>query len=149
MPNSVKSPEKFWAKHAKRIDWFKAPTKIKNTSFAYDNVSIKWFEDGILNVSVNCIDRHLKKRGNQTAIIWEGDDPYYDKKITYNELYEQVCRFANVLKKNGAKKGDRVTIYMPMIPGSGLRDARLHADRRGSLGGVRRLLARFAGRPHQ
>ncbi|MBL8907843.1 MAG: acetate--CoA ligase [Rhizobiales bacterium] len=113
---SVKAPEKFWAKHAKRIDWFKAPTKIKNTSFAYDDVSIKWFEDGILNVSVNCIDRHLKKRGNQTAIIWEGDDPYYDKKITYNELYEQVCRFANVLKKNGCKKGDRVTIYMPMIP---------------------------------
>ena len=113
---SVKSPEKFWARQAKRIDWFKAPTKIKNTSFAYDDVSIKWFEDGILNVSVNCIDRHLKKRGNQVAIIWEGDDPYYDKKITYNELYEQVCRFANVLKKNGAKKGDRVTIYMPMIP---------------------------------
>lgn len=114
--DSVKSPEKFWARHAKRIDWFKAPTRIKNTSFAYDNVSIKWFEDGILNVSVNCIDRHLKKRGNQVAIIWEGDDPYYDKKITYNELYEQVCRFANVLKKKGCKKGDRVTIYMPMIP---------------------------------
>lgn len=113
---SVKSPEKFWAKQAKRIDWFKTPTKIKNTSFAYDDVSIKWYEDGILNVSVNCIDRHLKKRGDQTAIIWEGDDPYYDKKITYNELYEQVCRFANVLKKNGAKKGDRITIYMPMIP---------------------------------
>jgi len=113
---SVKSPEKFWAKHAKRIDWFKTPTKIKNTSFAYDDVSIKWFEDGVLNVSVNCIDRHLKKRGNQTAIIWEGDDPYHDKKITYNELYENVCRFANVLKRNGAKKGDRVTIYMPMIP---------------------------------
>ncbi|MBL8894412.1 MAG: acetate--CoA ligase, partial [Rhizobiales bacterium] len=113
---SVKSPEKFWARHAKRLDWFKTPAKIKNTSFAYDNVSIKWFEDGILNVSVNCIDRHLKKRGNQTALIWEGDDPYYDKKITYNELYEQVCRFANALKKNGVKKGDRVTIYMPMIP---------------------------------
>jgi acetyl-CoA synthetase len=113
---SVKSPDKFWAKHAKRIDWFKAPRKIKNTSYAYDNVSIKWFEDGILNVSVNCIDRHLKKRANQTAIIWEGDDPYYDKRITYRELHENVCRFANVLKRNGAKKGDRVTIYMPMIP---------------------------------
>jgi acetyl-CoA synthetase len=113
---SVKTPDKFWAKQAKRIDWFKAPTKIKNTSFAYDDVSIKWFEDGILNVSYNCIDRHLKKRGNQTAIIWEGDDPYYDKKITYNELYAHVCRFANVLKKNGVKKGDRVTIYLPMIP---------------------------------
>ena len=113
---SVKSPDKFWAKHAKRLDWFKAPAKIKNTSFAYDNVSIKWFEDGVLNVSVNCIDRHLKKRADQVAIIWEGDDPYYDKKITYRELYENVCRFANVLKRNGAKKGDRITIYMPMIP---------------------------------
>jgi acetyl-CoA synthetase len=113
---SIAAPDKFWAKHAKRIDWFKAPKKIKNSSFAYDNVSIKWFEDGILNVSVNCIDRHLKKRANQTAIIWEGDDPYYDKKITYRELYEHVCRFANVLKAHGVKKGDRVTIYMPMIP---------------------------------
>ncbi|MBK1869175.1 acetate--CoA ligase [Aestuariivirga sp. YIM B02566] len=113
---SITAPDKFWAKHAKRLDWFKTPKKIKNTSFAYDNVSIKWFEDGVLNVSVNCIDRHLKKRADQTAIIWEGDDPYYDKKITYRELYEQVCRFANVLKKQGVKKGDRVTIYMPMIP---------------------------------
>jgi acetyl-CoA synthetase len=113
---SVSAPDKFWARHAKRLDWFKVPKKIKNTSFAHDNVSIKWFEDGVLNVSVNCIDRHLKKRANQTAIIWEGDDPYYDKKITYRELYEHVCRFANVLKAQGVKKGDRVTIYMPMIP---------------------------------
>ncbi|MEP7173302.1 MAG: acetate--CoA ligase [Aestuariivirga sp.] len=113
---SVKAPDKFWAKHAKRLDWFKAPTKIKNTSFAYDKVSIKWFEDGVLNVSYNCIDRHLKKRANQTAIIWEGDNPYDDKKITYAELHAQVCRFANVMKRNGVKKGDRVTIYMPMIP---------------------------------
>jgi acetyl-CoA synthetase len=113
---SVKSPAKFWAKQAKRIDWFKAPTKIKNTSYAYDNVSIKWYEDGVTNVSVNCIDRHLKKRGNQTAIIWEGDNPYDDKKITYRELHEHVCRLANVMKKHGVKKGDRVTLYMPMIP---------------------------------
>jgi acetyl-CoA synthetase len=113
---SVKAPAKFWAKHAKRLDWFKAPTKIKNTSFAHDQVSIKWFEDGMLNVSHNCIDRHLKKRANQTAIIWEGDNPYDDKKITYAELHAQVCRFANVMKRNGVKKGDRVTIYMPMIP---------------------------------
>ena len=113
---SVKSPNKFWAKQAKRIDWFKAPTKIKNTSFAYENVSIKWYEDGVTNVSVNCIDRHLKKRGNQTAIIWEGDNPYDDKKITYRELHEHVCRLANVMKKHGVKKGDRVTLYMPMIP---------------------------------
>jgi acetyl-CoA synthetase len=114
--DSVKAPAKFWAKHAKRLDWFKAPSKIKNTSFAYEQVSIKWFEDGVLNVSYNCIDRHLKKRANQTAIIWEGDNPYDDKKITYAELHAQVCRFANVMKRNGVKKGDRVTIYMPMIP---------------------------------
>ena len=112
---SVKNPEKFWARHGKRIDWMKPYTKVKNTSFD-GKVSIKWFEDGQTNVSVNCIDRHLKKRGNQTAIIWEGDNPYDDKKITYNELYEHVCRLANVMKKHGVKKGDRVTIYMPMIP---------------------------------
>lgn len=112
---SIKDPEKFWAKHGKRIDWFKPYSKVKNTSFE-GKVAIKWFEDGVTNVSYNCIDRHLKKRGNQVAIIWEGDNPYLDKKITYNELYEQVCRLANVLKKHGVKKGDRVTIYMPMIP---------------------------------
>jgi acetyl-CoA synthetase len=112
---SIKDPEKFWAKHGKRIDWFKPFTKVKNTSFE-GKVAIKWFEDGVTNVSYNCIDRHLKKRGDQVAIIWEGDNPYLDKKITYNELYEQVCRLANVLKKHGVKKGDRVTIYMPMIP---------------------------------
>ena len=113
---SLKSPDKFWAKQAKRLDWFKAPTKIKNTSFAYDNVSIKWFEDGLLNVSYNCIDRHLKKRANQTAIIWEGDNPYDDRKVTYAEVYAHVCRFANVMKAHGVKKGDRVTLYLPMIP---------------------------------
>ncbi len=113
---SIKNPEKFWAKHGKRIDWFKPFKKVKNVSYDYPNVSIKWYEDGVTNVAYNCIDRHLKKRGNQTAIIWEGDNPYDDKKITYNELYEHVCRLANVLKANGVKKGDRVTIYMPMIP---------------------------------
>ncbi|RAZ74776.1 acetate--CoA ligase [Mesorhizobium atlanticum] len=113
--DSVKNPDKFWGKHGKRIDWFKPFTKVKNTSFD-GKVSIKWFEDGQTNVSYNCIDRHLKKRGDQTAIIWEGDNPYDDRKITYNELYAHVCRFANVLKKQGVKKGDRVTIYMPMIP---------------------------------
>ncbi|MGH6875009.1 MAG: acetate--CoA ligase [Aestuariivirgaceae bacterium] len=113
---SVKDPDKFWARQAKRIDWFKSPKKIKNTTFEYPEVSIRWFEDGVLNVSYNCIDRHLKKRRNQTAIIWEGDDPYYDRRITYGELYENTCRFANVLKKHGVKKGDRVTIYLPMIP---------------------------------
>ncbi len=113
--DSVKDPEKFWRKHGKRIDWFKPYTKVKNTSFE-GKVSIKWFEDGTTNASYNCIDRHLKKKGDQTAIIWEGDNPYDDKKITYNELYEHVCRLANVMKKHGVKKGDRVTIYMPMIP---------------------------------
>ncbi len=113
--DSVKNPDKFWGKHGKRIDWFKPYTKVKNTSFD-GKVSIKWFEDGQTNVSYNCIDRHLKKRGDQTAIIWEGDNPYDDKKVTYNELHEHVCRLANVMKKHGVKKGDRVTIYMPMIP---------------------------------
>jgi acetyl-CoA synthetase len=113
---SVEDPDRFWSRHAKRLDWFKPPTKIKNSGFDTPKVSIRWFEDGVLNVSYNCIDRHLKKRGDQTAIIWEGDDPYYDRKITYRELHEHVCRFANVLKKNGVKRGDRVTIYLPMIP---------------------------------
>ena len=112
---SVKNPDKFWGKHGKRIDWFKPYTKVMNASFS-GKVAIKWYEDGVTNVSYNCIDRHLKKRGNQTAIIWEGDNPYDDRKITYNELYDHVCRLANVLKKHGVKKGDRVTIYMPMIP---------------------------------
>jgi len=113
---SIKDPNGFWAEHAKRLDWIKAPTKIKNSSFAADNVSIKWFEDGVLNLAYNCIDRHLAKRGNQTAILWEGDDPKEDKKITYRELHAEVCHFANVLKALGVKKGDRVTIYLPMIP---------------------------------
>ncbi|MDF1599386.1 acetate--CoA ligase [Mesorhizobium sp. YIM 152430] len=113
--DSVKNPEKFWDKHGKRIDWFTPYTKVKNTSFD-GKVSIKWYEDGRTNVSYNCIDRHLKKRGDQVAIVWEGDNPYDDRKITYNELYAHVCRLANVLKARGVRKGDRVTIYMPMIP---------------------------------
>jgi len=112
---SIRDPDTFWARHGRRIDWFKPFTKVKNTSFK-GRVSIKWYEDGITNVAYNCIDRHLKSRADQTAIIWEGDNPYIDKKITYQELYENVCRLANVLKKNGVKKGDRVTIYLPMIP---------------------------------
>src|SRR5262245_60272473 len=115
---SVKDPNGFWGEQAKRIDWIKPFTKIENVSFAPGNVSIKWFEDGVLNVSYNCIDRHLAKRGDQTAIIWEGDDPKIDRKITYKELHAEVCKFANVLKSRGVKKGDRVTIYMPMIPES-------------------------------
>ncbi|NTF33248.1 acetate--CoA ligase [Rhizobium skierniewicense] len=112
---SVEDPEKFWGKQGKRIDWFKPYTKVKNTSFK-GKVPIKWFEDGLTNVSYNCIDRHLKTHGERTAIIWEGDNPYIDKKITYNQLYDAVCRLANVMKKHGVKKGDRVTIYMPMVP---------------------------------
>jgi acetyl-CoA synthetase len=112
---SIKDPNGFWAEQAKRIDWIKPFSKVKNTSYT-GNVSIKWFEDGSLNAAYNCVDRHLAKRGNQTAIIWEGDDPKDDKKITYRQLHADVCRFANVLKARGVKKGDRVTIYMPMIP---------------------------------
>ena len=111
---SIKDPDAFWSKHGRRIDWFKPFTKVKNTSFR-GRVSIKWYEDGVTNVSYNCIDRHLKSRGDQVAMIWEGDNPYIDKKVTYKELYENVCRFANILKKRGVKKGDRVTIYLPMI----------------------------------
>jgi acetyl-CoA synthetase len=114
---SVENPDKFWGKEGKRLDWIKPYTRVKNTSFAYPDVSIKWFEDGALNVSANCIDRHLKKRGKQTAIIFEPDDPAQDAKhISYRELHKAVCRLANVLKANGVKRGDRVTIYLPMIP---------------------------------
>ncbi len=113
---SVASPEAFWAEHGKRIDWMKPFTKVKNTSYAPDNVSIKWFEDGTTNVSYNCVDRHLAKRGDQVAIIWEGDDPKDDAKITYRQLHAHVMKWANVLKSQGVKKGDRVTIYLPMIP---------------------------------
>jgi acetyl-CoA synthetase len=113
---SIKDPDKFWAKEAKRIHWMKPFKKVKNATFGPGQVSIKWFEDGKTNAAYNCIDRHLKKRGKQVAIIWEGDDPKDDKKITYKELHAEVCRFANVLKKRGVKKGDRVTIYLPMIP---------------------------------
>ncbi|HOV04020.1 MAG TPA: acetate--CoA ligase, partial [Kaistiaceae bacterium] len=113
---SVEDPDGFWGEHGRRVDWMKPFTKVKNTSFAPDNVSIKWFEDGTLNVSANCVDRHLATRGDQVAIIWEGDDPADDKKITYKELSVHVQKFANVLLEQGVKKGDRVTIYLPMIP---------------------------------
>ncbi len=112
---STKDPEGFWREHAKRIDWIKPFTKVKDVSFTGD-VHVKWFHDGTLNASANCIDRHLKTRANQTAIIWEGDSPTEQKNITYAELHQSVCRMANVMKKHGVKKGDRVTIYLPMIP---------------------------------
>ena len=113
---SIADPSKFWGEHGKRIDWFKPYTKVKNTSFEPGKVSIKWFEDGTTNVAHNCIDRHLAKRGDQTAIIWEGDDPSESRAITYRQLHAEVSKFANVLKAHGVGKGDRVTIYLPMIP---------------------------------
>ncbi len=113
---SVDDPEGFWAEQAKRIYWFKAPTKIKHTSFDPHNVDIRWFEDGTLNASVSCLDRHLEKRGDQTAIIWEGDDPKDSKHVSYRELHAKTCQLANALKELGVGKGDVVTLYMPMIP---------------------------------
>ena len=113
---SASAPDEFWGYHGKRIDWIKPFTRVKNTCFDPGKVAIKWFEDGTTNVAMNCIDRHLATRGDQTAIIWEGDDPGDSKKITYRQLHDQVCRFANVLKKHGVVKGDTVTIYLPMIP---------------------------------
>ena len=113
---SLRDPDAFWGEHGKRIDWISPYTKVKNTLYSKEDVSIKWYEDGTLNACVNCIDRHLEARGDDIAIIWEGDEPDQDAKITYRQLYEQVCRFANVLKQQGVGKGDRVTIYMPMIP---------------------------------
>ncbi len=113
---SVEDPVGFWGEMGRRLDWIRPYTKVKHTSFDPHNVSIRWFEDGTLNVSANCIDRHLKTRADQVAIIWEGDDPKDHELITYRQLHERVSRFANVLKAHGVKKGDRVTIYLPMIP---------------------------------
>src|SRR5208337_1897574 len=113
---SVADPESFWADEAGRIDWIKPFTRVKDTSFGPGSVSIRWFEDGTTNVAQNCIDRHLLRLKNHTAIIWEGDDPKDSKHITYQELHDEVCRLANVLKAHGVKKGDTVTIYLPMIP---------------------------------
>ena len=113
---SVDDPEAFWAEQGKRIDWIKPYTKIENVSYDAKDLSIKWYEDGTLNAAANCLDRHLETRGDQTAIIFEGDEPSDSRHITYRELHEEVCKFANVLKARGVKKGDRVTIYMPMIP---------------------------------
>ncbi|MED5300538.1 MAG: acetate--CoA ligase [Pseudomonadota bacterium] len=113
---SINDPENFWAEHGQRIDWIKPYTRIKDVSYSEKDLHIKWFYDGTLNVSSNCLDRHIEKRGDQTAIIWEGDDPKEDKRISFKELHSEVCKFANALKELGVKKGDRITIYMPMIP---------------------------------
>jgi acetyl-CoA synthetase len=117
---SIADPERFWDEHGGRIDWFRPFTSVKNTSFGGPGTSgevfIRWFEDGVTNAAYNCVDRHLERRGNQVAIIWEGDDPSESRRITYRELHAQVCRMANVLRNRGVGKGDRVTIYLPMIP---------------------------------
>ncbi|HHR6442672.1 TPA: acetate--CoA ligase [Providencia alcalifaciens] len=112
---SIQDPDGFWGEKGKIVDWIKPYTRVKNTSFDPGHVNIRWFEDGTLNLSANCLDRHLATRGDQTAIIWEGDDPTQSKNITYRELHHDVCQFANVLKKQGIRKGDVVAIYMPMV----------------------------------
>ena len=135
---SVDDPDAFWAEQAKRIDWIKAPTKIKHTSFDPHNVDIRWFEDGSLNVSANCLDRHLEARGDQTAIIWEGDSPDESEHITYRDLHARTCKLANALKELGVGKGDVVTLYMPMIPEAAvamLACARIGAVHSGVFGG--------------
>ena len=113
---SIKSNNEFWSEEGNKVEWIKPFSKVKDVSYDLKDLHIRWFYDGSLNVSSNCLDRHLAARGNQIAIIWEGDDPNETKKITYRQLYEEVCKFSNALKANGAKKGDRITIYMPMIP---------------------------------
>ena len=113
---SIENPQEFWAEHGQRIDWIKPYSQIKDVSYSENDLHIKWFYDGTLNVSSNCLDRHLEKRGDQTAIIWEGDNPKEDKRISFKELHSEVCKFANALKELDVKKGDRITIYMPMIP---------------------------------
>src|SRR3978361_279031 len=118
---SVSDPSGFWAEQAKRIDWIKPFTKVENVSFAPGNISIKWFEDGVLNVAWNCIDRHLEQLGDQTAIIWEGDDPSQSRHITYRQLHDEVCKMANILRTRNVGKGDRVTIYLTLIPGAASR----------------------------
>ncbi|MDH0476354.1 acetate--CoA ligase [Aeromonas caviae] len=113
---SVQDPDAFWGEQGRILDWMTPYTRVKNTSYDPGHVSIKWYEDGLLNVSANCLDRHLSERGDKVAIIWEGDNPAEDRKITYRELHLEVCKFANVLKAQGVKRGDMVCLYMPMVP---------------------------------
>ncbi|WP_265435524.1 acetate--CoA ligase [Aeromonas media] len=113
---SVQNPDAFWGEQGKILDWMTPYTRVKNTSYDPGHVSIKWYEDGLLNVSANCLDRHLHERGDKVAIIWEGDNPAEDRKLTYRELHTEVCKFANVLKAQGVKRGDMVCLYMPMVP---------------------------------
>lgn len=144
---SIADNEAFWAEHGRRIDWITPYSKIENVSYDVSNLSIRWFEDGTLNAAANCLDRHLESRGDQTAIIFEGDEPTDSRHITYRELHEDVSKFANVLKARGVKKGDRVTIYMPMIPEAAvamLACARIGAVHSVVFGGF----SRRAGWPH-
>ena len=113
---SVADPEEFWRRVGKRLDWIKPYSKVKDVSFDADDLHIRWYHDGELNVSANCLDRHLAKHGDKTAIIWEGDDPSESRRISYRELHADVSRCANLLKNLGVAKGDRVCIYLPMIP---------------------------------
>ncbi|MGB1293361.1 MAG: acetyl-coenzyme A synthetase N-terminal domain-containing protein, partial [Pseudoalteromonas sp.] len=113
---SIDDPEGFWSEHGKRLDWSTPYTKVKNTSFDKGHISIKWYEDGELNASYNCIDRHLATKADKTALIWEGDNPEHCEHISYQKLHDEVAKFANGLKKLGVKKGDRIAIYMPMSP---------------------------------
>ena len=132
---SMADPDAFWAEHGKRIDWIKPYSQVSDVSYEKADLHISWVGDGTRNAAANCLDRHLASRGDQTAIIWEGDDPADSRHISYAELYEEVCKFANVLKAEGAKRGDRITIYMPMIPEATvamLACARIGAIRGGS-----------------
>lgn len=114
---SVEQPEAFWTREAERIDWITPFTKAKDTSFDQADFAIRWFADGTLNLAANCLDRHLAERGDQLALIWEPDDPKKpERRYTYRQLHEAVCRFGNLLKRQGVKKGDRVTLYLPMVP---------------------------------
>src|SRR6218665_3174941 len=113
---SIDQPNEFWAEQAHKLDWIKPFTQVKNTNFDKDNFKIEWFADGQLNVSANCLDRHLKEHPHKPAIIWEGDHPSRHKIMSFEELHDETCRFANVLKKHGVGKGDRVVMYMPMVP---------------------------------
>ena len=147
---SVRDPEAFWGEHGRRLDWMKPYTKVKNTSFAHDNVDIRWFEDGTLNVATNCIDRHLAKRGDQTAIIFEPDDPKDPAQhITYRQLHAEVGRFANVLKELGVGARRPRGPVSADDPRGRLCDAGLRADRGDPFRGLRGLLARRAGQPRQ
>ncbi|MFN3076688.1 MAG: AMP-binding protein, partial [Alphaproteobacteria bacterium] len=113
---SISDPDGFWAEHGRRIDWIRPYTKVRDCSFKASDLHIRWFYDGTLNASANCLDRHLAKRGDQTAILWEGDNPEESAHITYRDLHERVCRLSNAMKTLGVGKGDRVAIYLPMIP---------------------------------